>query len=64
MNALLPQFPTFRSWNVRVYDRMPPVQHLRELPLQGGGHAHVQGRTASGDSSGGKNISRPGIAKQ
>ena len=27
----------------------------------GGGHAHVQGRTASGDSTGGENISRPGL---
>ena len=27
----------------------------------GGGQAHVEGRTASWDSSGGKNISRPGL---
>ena len=26
-----------------------------------GGHTHIQGRTASGDSSGGANISRPGL---
>ena len=27
----------------------------------GGGHTHVQGRAASGDSTGGENISQPGL---
>ena len=27
----------------------------------GGGHTHIQGRTASGDRSGGENVSRPGL---
>ena len=27
----------------------------------GGGHTHIQGRTASGDSSGGENTTLPGL---
>ena len=51
--------PRFR-FCVKVYDRMPPVRRLRELPLQWRKpHTRIQGRTASGDSSGGENISRP-----
>ena len=43
----------FHSCNAKVYDRMPPEQHLREV--------HTQRRTASVDSRGGENNSRPGL---
>ena len=48
VNTLLPQFSDFIS--VMRQFRMPPVQHLRELPLQWK-RPHVQGRTASGTAA-------------
>ena len=55
MNVLLSEFSDFVL--VKVYDRMP-VRHPG-LPLQWK-RPHIQGRNASGDSSGGENISRLG----
>ena len=58
MNALVTQ----------VCDFIPVVGHLAIMcgvstscRCTGGGHTHIQGRTASGDSSGGENTSRPGL---
>ena len=52
----------FHFCSTRVCDQMPPVLRLRELPLKWRRpHTHIQGRTASRDSSGGKNVRRPGL---
>ena len=59
VDTLLPQFHNFvsvaREFAIKCRLRCVSAS----CGCNGGGHAHVQGRTASGDSSGGKNISKP-----
>ena len=61
VNVLLSKFSDFIS----VVRQLTIKCRLRSISAScrcnGGGYAHVQGRTASCDSSGGKNISRPGL---
>ena len=40
---------------------LQPPRVSASCRCNGGGHTQIQGRTASGDSSGGENISRPGL---
>ena len=61
MNTLLPPFSDF----IPVMRKFSIECHLCCISSScrciGGGHTHVQGRTASGDSSGGENTSLPGL---
>ena len=57
VDALLPQFHNFISV-VREFAIKCRVS--ASCCCNGGGHTHIQGRTASGDSSGGETISQPG----
>ena len=61
MNSLLSQFHNF----VSVVREFAVKCRLRcvstSCRCNGGGHTHIQGRTASGDSSSGENISPPGL---
>ena len=50
----------FRSRNEKVHDRLPPVRHPSRAVMEEATH-HIRGRTASGNSSGGETISRPGL---
>ena len=61
MNALLPQFSDFVSVVREFAIKCRLCGVSASCRCNGGGHAHIQGRTASGDSSGGENISRPGL---
>ena len=61
MNILLPQFSDFMSVMRQFTIECRLCSISASCRCTGGGHAHVQGRTASGDSSAGKNISLPGL---
>ena len=61
LNAVLPQFPDFVS-GVREFAIKCRLRCVSgSCRCNRGGHTHIQGRTASWDSSGGENISRPGL---
>ena len=61
MNILLPQFSEFISV-LRQFAIKCRLRGVSEsCRSDGGGHTDVQGRTASGDSSGGEHISQPGM---
>ena len=60
LNTLLPQFSDFVSV-VREFAIECRLCSISASCRCNGGHAHVQGRTASWDSSGGEHISRPGL---
>ena len=61
VNVLLSKF----SDSISVVRQLTIKCRLRSISAScrcnGGDYAHVQGRTASWDSSGGENISRPGM---
>ena len=60
LNTMLPQFPDFVPV-VRKFTVECRLCDSAGCRCNGGGHAHVQGRTASQDSSFCQNISRPGL---
>ena len=61
VNVLLSKFFRFHfcSASVTIKCRLRSIS--ASCRCNGGGYAHVQGRTAAWDRSGGKNISRPGL---
>ena len=61
MNALLSQFQNFVSVVREFAIECRLCSISASCRCNGGGHAHIQGRTVSGDSSSGKNISWPGL---
>ena len=60
VNILLPQFSDF-IYVMRQFTIGAACSICAGCRCNGGGHAHVLGRTASGDSSGSENISWPGL---
>ena len=61
VNALLPQFHNFISVIQEFAIKFRLCGVSPSCRCNGGGHAHIQGRTASRDSSGGEDISRSGL---
>ena len=61
MNALLPQFPDLVSVVRKFAIKFCLCGLSASCRCNAGGHAHIQGRTASGDSSGGEKISQLGL---
>ena len=60
VNILLPQFSEFTS-AMRQFTIECRLCSISSGCRCNGGHAHVHGRAASGDSSGSENIGRPGL---
>ena len=61
VNIITPQFSEFISVMRQFTVECRLCSISAGCRCNGGGHAHIQGRTASGDSSGGENTSRPGL---
>ena len=58
VNTLLPQLHNFISV---IQEFAIKCRLSASCRCNGGGHTHIQGRIASGESSGGENISQPGL---
>ena len=60
VNILMPQFSDFISVMHQFTFECRLCSISEGCRCNGGGHTHIQGRTACGNSSGSENISRPG----